>query len=289
MHRSKLLAPVAVVITTAGLLLAAPAQAVSATTVVSQRSSLVGSETTKTVRVACPSGQFVYGPGAAISSGAGGNVTLQKVVALGSPPDLVEVTATEVNGSFGGSWNVTAYAICGPLTPNLQVVSSSAVGPSTASPKEANVSCPTGLRLYGTSFEIVGGNGNALVHDVLVGIPSSPRSLTVRATARPGAAPSWSLRAIAICANPATTNRVVQLQTALDSSASKSVNHVCPAGTIPHGVGAQTLGDPGTAVDGRVTIRTMAALATTVASVNANELGSLLENWRAQVYVICAN
>jgi hypothetical protein len=216
------------------------------------------------------------------------DVELEAVVPSGSPPNRVTVTALEVD-SFAGSWSVTAFAICGPSTTFLQVVSASTSSSST-SPKEANVRCPSGLALYGTGFAIHSGNGTVLVHDVLPGISSSPRSLTVRATARPGFTPFWSLDAFGICANPATTMRIVLAQTALDSTATKSVNEVCPSGTRPHGVGAQTLSEnPGNAVDGRVVLQTMAALASTVGSAGAAENGSVSTNWRLQVQVICAS
>jgi hypothetical protein len=250
---------------------AAPAHAVSSIQVVSG-SSASNSTSSKTITVDCPLGSF-----------------LDAAVPEGSPPFRARVTATEL-GAFSGNWSVSAYATCGPFTTNLQVHSTPA-GQSTALTKERNISCPTGQGLYGTGFRVTGGGGGVLVHDVIPGTSISPRGLTVRATARPGFAPNWGLEAFGVCATAAPTMRVEQALTTSTTTPSKGINRTCQtAGTVAHGVGVQTLSEsPGTAVDGRIALITNAALFSTVGSAGAAANGTVAENWRLQVYVICSN
>jgi hypothetical protein len=266
---------------------AAPANAVPTTTLVSNVSA-TSSTTTKTVTVNCPIGHpFLYGPsgGITIVTGTIGSVALKSVVPVGNPPTGASVTATEL-GTFAGTWNVTVFAICGPFTTELQVVPDSE-GPNTQLSKEAAVSCPTGLGLYGTGFRLTGDGGNVLVHDVIPGTSVSPRGVTVRATTRTGT-PSWQLEAFGICATRAPTMRVEQASTIPNSNQFNSVSRTCQtAGTRAHGVGVQTFGDTG--VDGRIALTTMALLSTFSGGAIAAENVAVAESWRVQVYVICSN
>ena len=292
MRRTKLLGrtALAILILSGVQLVSAPsARAVGSTTVVSAE-SLTSSTLSKTVTVTCPTGQFVYGPGAAISGG-NGSVTLERMFPVGSPRPTQVTVMARVVGNFSGDWSVTAYAICGVSTTSLQVVAGPVVSPDSTSPKESIVRCPSNLRLYGTGFDTTGGIGSVYVHDIIPGASVSPVSVTVRATERAGYTGRWSLRAYGICSNPAQSMRVVQADSATDSTSPKSVNHVCPSGLRPHGVGVQTLGPlgTGTAVDGRIVIDAVAALAATVGSTRASEISAIADNWRLQTYVICAN
>lgn len=291
MKRSRLLWGAAALV--AGLLtpvaVALPAQAVVPITVVTATSPS-NSEAVKTITVTCPTGRFLYGAGGSIVSGAG-SVSLEAVVPEGNnpggPPTRAVVRAGELL-TFSGSWSVSATATCGVSTTGLRVFST-APGTSTETTKERNLSCPTGQALYGTGFRLSGGGGNAVVHDVIPGVSFAPRSLTVRATARPGAIPNWGLEAFAVCANPATTMRIQQAVGALDSNTPKSVSGLCPSGTVAHGAGAQTLSqNPGTAVDGRIALNTMSNLSSTTGTAAAAEHGTVTNDWRVQVYVICS-
>ena len=269
----------------------APAQAVNSITVVSANSAS-NSLTTKTITVDCPLGTSLYGPGGGITGG-GGNVALEAVVPEGNPPFRARVTAREL-GAFTGNWSVSAWASCGPFTNNLQVVPGNRAS-STATTKEIDARCESagaGLRLYGTGFRVNGGVGNVLVHDVIPGTSISPRSVTVRATARPGFTPNWGLDAFAVCATAAPTMGIEQASTTSTSSSSKGINSQnCPTGTFAHGVGSQTSAPAPntTAVDGRIALTTTAALFTALGSAAAAENGTVSDNWRLQVYVVCSN
>lgn len=291
MKRSRLLWGVAliagVVAAQAVVVPVAPAHAVSSTEIVSNTSAS-NSTASKTITVECPIGSFLYGAGGRLFGGSG-SVSLDAAVPEGSPPFRVRVTATEL-GAFSGNWSVAAVGTCGPFTTNLAVHSTPA-SPSTARVKERSISCPTGQGMYGTGFRTSGGGGNVVVHDVIPGVSFAPRSVTVRATARPNASPNWGLEAFAICATAAPTMRIQQTSTALDSTTQKGTSLTCStAGTVAHGAGVQTLSEnPSTAVDGRIALSTVGNLISAGASGSAAENGTVNENWRLQVYVICSN
>lgn len=273
----------------------APAQATPNTTVVSEVSTLRDSSPVKSVTVDCPTGfPFVYGPGGNINilTGVGGSVAVESVVPVGNQPTSVEVTAVEL-GTFTGNWSVTAWAVCGPLTADMQVVTGTTTQ-NTQTTKEIDAGCDTALgdALYGTGFRVTGGARNVLVHDVIPGTSVSPRGVTVRATARTGTAPNWKLEAFAICANRSPTMRIVQAATVPNSNSSNGVSRICPVvgGTQlrAHGYGAQTTGD-GVNLDGRLALVTTAPLSTLSAGAGAVENGAVAQNWQVIVYVICSN
>jgi hypothetical protein len=247
----------------AGLITALPAASAHAVTQTTVKTAQSASNTqaVKEIPVECPVGEFVYGAGGTITGGGTGNVALQAVVPEGNPAFRVRVTAAAL-GAVTGAWSVEAWAICGPFTTNLQVVSTPA-GTSTARTKERAASCSDlGLAMYGVGYRVSGGNGTVLVHDVIPGISVAPRSVTVRATARPGLTPNWGLEAFAICANAAPTMRVEQQTTTSTSTASRNIDRICgTAGTFAHGVGAQSF-SAGDVVDGRIALNVMAALNT---------------------------
>lgn len=291
MKRSRLLWGALVAAVVSASTVAPPAAQAVPTTTLASNVSAVNSASSKTVGVDCPTGfPFLYGPsgGVTVVTGAFGHVALKSVVPVGNPPTRAEVTAVEL-GTFTGTWSVSVFAICGPFSTNLQVIPDSE-GPNTLTTKEAAVSCPNSDGLYGTGFRLTGDGGNVLVHDVIPGTTLSPKGVTVRATTRAGT-PNWQLEAFGICAQRAPTMRVEQVSTNPNSNPSNSISRVCQtAGTRAHGVGAQTFGDPaGTNVDGRIALTTMALLSTFSGGAIGGETVDVPENWRIQVYVICAN
>jgi hypothetical protein len=271
------------------------AHAVGSTTI-KTADSASNTTSVKQIPVECPQGEFVYGAGGSISGGGAGNVALQAVVpeavvpGTTGAPVRVRVTAVAL-GAVTSTWSVTAWAVCGVFTTNLQIVPASDT--STLRAKEANARCPDSLRMYGTGFRINNGNGTVLVHDVIPGTSVKPTGVTVRATARTGLSPSWTLDGFAICANPAPTMSIVQATTQPSSGTTRGVNSpTCPTGTRAHGIGAQTFSPvaPGSSVDGRIALTTMAQLFTTAGGAGAAENGaSVTEDWQLRVYLICSN
>ncbi|HEX6360708.1 hypothetical protein [Actinophytocola sp.] len=274
-------------ITTSAIALpVAPAHAV-ANPEVESRQSANNTQSVKELSVPCDQGEFAYGGGGSITGGGAGNVALQAVVPVGNPPTAFRVRAAAL-GAVTGAWNVTAWAICGTFTAGLQVVPDSD-GPNTVRSKETDSRCPTGMQMYGTGFEISpSGNGTVLVHDIIPGITLAPRSVTVRATARPNMTPNWSMDGFAICANPAATKRIDQAQLVPGSNPSRSVSKACENGsTFAHGLGAQTFGSD-TNLDGRLALSSMFPPSNRSGGAIAGENGTVNENWQLQVYVICS-
>jgi hypothetical protein len=265
-----------------------PAQAVPNTESESATSAF-NTQAVKEMPVNCDPGEFAYGGGGSINVDGGptGNVALQAVVPVGDPPTGFKVRAAALTSGIA-SWSVTARALCGASTTNLRVVADD-VGPSTLRTKEADARCPDTLRMYGTGFDTSPTtNGTVLVHDVIPGTTLTPRSVTVRATARPNMSPNWSLVAYAICANPAGTMRIDAVSSTSSTSATRDISKSCTNNsTFAHGLGVQTFGAT-EAVDGQIALNAMQPANNKTVRGIAAVNGALGEPWQLRVYVICA-
>jgi len=238
--------------------------------------------------VNCDQGQFAYGGGGSITGGGTGNVSLQGVVPIGDPPTGFRVRAAALSSGIG-SWSVTAWALCGTFTTNLHVVVDSE-GPSTVRSKEAFAQCPTTQRMYGTGYDMSPStNGTVLVHDIIPGTTLTPRSVTVRATARPNLTPNWSMDAFAICANGAAGQRIDAVSSTSSSAATRDISKTCEnASHFAQGLGVQTF-SAGTEVDGRIALSAMRPPNNRSIRGIAGENGAAVtENWQIRVYVICS-
>lgn len=270
------------------LLPGTPAHAVPNTESKSATSAF-NTQPVKEFSVSCDLGEFAYGGGGSINIDGGptGNVALQSVVPLGNPPTGFKVRAAALSSGIG-SWSVTARALCGASTTNMQVVSDNA-GPSSLRTKETVARCPDTLRMYGTGFDTSPtSDGTVLVHDVIPGTTLSPRSVTVRATARPDMSPNWSLVAYAICANPAATMRIDAASSTSSTSGTRDISKACTNNaTFAHGLGVQTFGATD-AVDGHIALNAMQPANNRTVRGIAAVNGTIGEAWQLRVYVICA-
>lgn len=264
----------------------APAQAFM--TGVESSTSTSSTQAAKTHDVNCDQGQFAYGGGGSINGGGVGNVSLQGALPIGNPPTGFRVRAAALSSGIG-SWSVTAWALCGTFTTNLHVEVGS-VGPSTARSKEVDAECPTSQRMYGTGFDMSPTtNGTVLVHDIIPGTTLTPRSVTVRATARPGLSPSWSMDAFAICANGAAGMRIDAASSMSTSNPTRDTSKTCEnASHFAQGLGVQTFGATD-AVDGRIALRAIRPPNNRSVRGVAEENGTAVgETWQLRVYVICS-
>lgn len=232
----------------------------------------------KSVTVNCPGGTRVYGSGASINGG-GGAVVLDDIT-----PNLaltnVLVTAFEA-APFPNNWSITAYAICGAETLNLQRIHFTSA--TNSQNKSVVASCPAGLRLYGTGAEIAGAFGQVLIEDV---IPNPGlTSVTVNAVENGPFAGNWSVTGYAICANPSRFMARVAATSATNSVATKSATAACPFGTRVHGVGGQI--DNGFGNVHLTDLQPGPFLG--AATTTAQERGLFFGSWRVTSYVICAS
>jgi len=232
----------------------------------------------KSVTVNCPGATRVYGSGASINGG-GGAVVIDRIT-----PNLtltsVQVTAFEAI-PFPGNWSITAYAICGAATLNLQRIHFTSA--TNSQNKSVVASCPAGLRLYGTGAELNGALGRVSI----TGIIPNPglTAVTVNAVENGPFAGNWSVTGYAICANPSRIMTRAAASSAINSVAVKSASATCPFGTRVHGVGGQV--DFGL---GNVHLTDLLPGPFLGASITtAQERGLFFGNWRVTSYVICAS
>lgn len=273
--------PGAVLAVAVGLLTGvAPARAATPTVAAPVRVSATSaiSSLNKSVVVGCPAGQRVYGAGGDINGGFG-NVTLNSVTPNGALTQVV-VTAME-NGAFAGNWSVTAYAVCGAPTLNLQRIFFTGATNSDMV-KTVVAGCPAGLRLYGLGGEINGGFGNVFFNSLT---PSVGLTYALVTAIENGAyAGSWNVTGYAICGNPAAT-MVRTAVTSPTNSLNKSASAFCPAGTRVHGVGAELAGSGGNVVIDEVAPSAGLASATATGFEN----GPFAGNWAITSYAVCSS
>lgn len=238
------------------------------------------SSTVKTVTVSCPrNAPRVYGTGATVTNGG------DAVILAAITPNLLltDVTARAVESvPYAGAWSVTVYAVCGPDTRNLQRIHFTS--DASSANKTVRVTCPAGLRLYGTGAELDNGLGRVFFSGI---VPNSGLTEVIVTAVENGFVPwNWSVTGYAICGNPAARMTRVAASSAINSLSDKSViTPFCPGGTHVHGVGAQT--DFGF---GFVFINDMQPnLFLFRATAGASERGNFLGLWRVTSYAICSS
>lgn len=157
--------------------------------------SASNSSSPKTVSATCPSGTRLYGLGAELT-GAVGNVFFDD---MRPSTGLTSVTiAAYENGSYGSTWNVTAYAICANPAATMTMVSST--GPTDSqSPKDERVTCPSGTHLHGVGGELTGAVGNVTMEDLQV--TAALVGNDVKAYENGAYGSSWRITAYGICSS----------------------------------------------------------------------------------------
>lgn len=86
--------------------------------------SMRNSNPIKTIDAFCPTETRVIGGGASVSDNNSRQVRLTQLIpTTGGPQDFYRVTAVEPPAGYAEDWSVTAYALCAPALPGLEVVS----------------------------------------------------------------------------------------------------------------------------------------------------------------------
>jgi hypothetical protein len=235
--------------------------------------------TNKGVTATCPTGKKVLGAAGQITP-ATGQVSLA-AIRPNSTLTSVTVIGAEDGTGFGGSWSVTAYAICANPPAGLQrIVATSA---SNSSAKDATATCPAGKGVVGTGGEITGGAGQVTL-EILAPSPADGTG-GVYALAfedDTGFAGNWRVTAYAICA--AVSKRVVA-QSATNSS-NKGLFAQCPGSLRTTGVGGDITGSPGQVP--LVYVGPTDATATRASAGGAEDETGFSGNWFVRAYAICA-
>ncbi|MET7396895.1 hypothetical protein ABZS66_25770 [Dactylosporangium sp. NPDC005572] len=143
----------------------------------------------------CPTGKHVLGTGFWIDRGYG-QVGIEKVSIFDT--DQVYALAWEDDTEYSGSWEVTAYAICSPPLPGLEIVATSSTLDS-GYVQSQTASCPRGKVLIGGAGGVEYGSGQVVVEDFF----NDDRRYTITAFEDDdGDVSTWGLEAYAICATP---------------------------------------------------------------------------------------
>lgn len=156
------------------------------------------SDSPKSAQVFCPDGQVALGMGYQLS-GAAGNIFPNLLTPVGSPPDLVVVSAFE-DLPYAPSWNLQVYAICGDVSGDV-VVEFSSVGSDSDSPKSATASCPPGMVAVSAGGDN-GGQVSGHADDLIIERMTPDVDLaaaTTRVAENDGLGTDWSVTAYTIC------------------------------------------------------------------------------------------
>jgi hypothetical protein len=241
MARKTLCRVVGVVLVPAGVsLVALPAAHAAESTVVVTATSTHDSTKDKTAVATCPPGlPFVHGAGGQVHTD-GAPVVL---TAARPDPSLSSVTAqAHEHGPSTSPWSVTAYAVCGAGSSRLVRVSA-ATGLGSQSPKTASTTCPTGLQLLGTGFDLDGEPGKVLLTGVQPGKGLTEVSVTAYET--DGFTGDWAATAYGVCGDPISGAALVSVTGALSTDTPQTTVALCPEGTVLHGLGGEVQGGEG--------------------------------------------
>jgi hypothetical protein len=240
----------------------------------------------KTATATCPSGDQVTG-----ATGASTNATVE-LDDIRPSGDLRSAVVQGLEGQFAtpASWWVTAYAICSPPPPGLELRSATSALDSNNN-KTATATCPLGKQVLGTGAQLNASNGQVVLDDV------RPDAALTSVTARgledqDGYSGVWSVTAHAICANRPPGLELVKQSSPLDSS-DKTVTASCPAEKNLVGTGGD-INAGGGQVRMRV-IRVDGGVAQSIPGLTNTQVfgnegpGGTTGVWSITAYAICAD
>jgi hypothetical protein len=269
------------------VLVVSPASAVAGLVVVKTKGPDTGSEDFKWALATCPSGTHVLGGGGDISGGSNG-VHLSSLLpsALGFPADSFYVTAMEDHAGYGGSWNLTAWAICASGIIGWEVVTADAAAAPGSTFTSVTAVCPAGKKVIGAGGYISG--GSRYIFDSMD--PASDLSSVYVEVAGDETTPvdgaGWGAHASAVCINPVVGQRLVSATTGISTS-NKTKSVSCPSGTKVHGTGGGLTGALGQAHIDRLAPNGTGS--TAGVDIDARQdLTGASSSWQAYVYAICA-
>jgi hypothetical protein len=220
--------------------------------------SSTDSNGTKFARAICPSGTRVLGGGGRITNGNGFvMLRISKPVRSRTGVEGYAAQADEIESGYGGTWSVTATAVCGNALPGLEIVESperTGTSPNQSTP--ATAFCSSGKEVIGMGGTVVDKSNQKVTGRVsLTGVvpgtitngqlPARATSVTAfgRQDNRGFTSSSYTVKATAVCATTAPGYKVVGGVATSTALSQQTVVASCPTGTVPHGVGFR-LQDP---------------------------------------------
>ena len=238
----------------------------------------------KSITATCPDGLDLIGTGGQVIGG-NGQVLITDIVPSASLRS-VTVSGGE-NGPYDLTWKVQAVAVCSTVASSLSRVSATSDDNGTsASPKDAAVSCPDGEVLTGMGYRLSGANGRVLPN-LLTPVGSPPDLVVVSAFEDFDFGTNWNLQVYGICGFVSVDVVVATANDGPDSDSPKSASPGCPDGFGASSAGGDNGGQPsGHAEDliiERMTPNTGLGFSTTTVAEN-DGLGS---DWTVTAYLIC--
>ena len=282
--RLMLLFAVALAGVVAPVTVATSASAVTGLVVVTATSPERGSESFKGANAVCPAGTKILGGGADIVGG-GTSVQLGALnpAPSGLPANSMWATANEDVPGYGGSWHITAWAICASGVTGHEIVQASSAEPADSTFASATATCPVGKKVIGAGG--ISAGKPSFVLDT-VDIASDLNSVYVETIAAesptPGTAPL--AQAYAICIVPVRGQQLVRASSGF-TSADKSLSVSCPFGKRLHGTGGGMTG-----AIGQAHLDMLAPNGSMSSRIEAREdVTGYSGTWRVDVYAVCAN
>jgi hypothetical protein len=253
-----------------------------------QASSPDGSPEVQSAMAMCPSGRRVLGGGARISGGHG------YVILRGMWPgtyfgrDVYHAVGIEQAGGYGGSWRITAYAICGLPPDGYHVVQLSSDTATWFDNDTRFAYAPCSGQVIGTGFRLSRDEGRATPSAFFMPGPNSVYALAVADS--PDTDDEFAISAYAICANPHPSWEKVWWYGSMEPTSVRYASVTCPVGKTVHAVGF-TAGE-GDAVldDGRVHIDAVYPTgigAETTVAVHAQSVAPPTASWRLGAFAVC--
>jgi len=267
----------------APVVIATSASAVAGLVVVAATSPERGSESFKAANAVCPAGTKILGGGADIVGG-GHSVQLGALnpAPLGLPANSMWATANEDVLGYGGSWYITAWAMCASGVTGHEIVQASSAEPAGSTFASATATCPAGKKVIGAGGASAG--KPSFVLDT-VDITSDLNSVYVETIAAesPTAGTAPLAQAYAICIFPVRGQQLVRASSGF-TSADKTLSVSCPSGTRLHGTGGGMTGAIG-----------QAHLDNLIPNGNSSRIEAREDatgysgTWKVDVYGVCAN
>jgi len=192
-------------------------------------------------------------------------------------------TAVAATAALAGAQALVQVAGAAPASaavPGLQVVSATSVLDSNTL-KAVTATCPSGKRVVGTGFHLLGGQGDVILDDL------RPTATTVTVQAgedQDGTTANWKITALAVCANPLPGLEIVTVTSAFGQSTSKGAFAFCPSGKQLVGTGAEL-----TNGFGQVSIGNLTVSQNTTSAFGIDDQDGYSGGWSVTAYAICAN
>jgi hypothetical protein len=153
--------------------------------------------------------------------------------------------------------------------------------------KEVTVFCPSGKRVIGTGFHLLGAQGDV----ILDGLVPSTSSVKVSATEdQDGTNATWKITAIAVCATAPAGLQIVTASSASNFESSKTVTAKCPAGKQLLGTGAELpRGFGQISISNLVVSSNSTGAIGGVFAVGTADQDGFSNSWPITAHAICAN